>query len=420
MNADATFQCGGCAKNYKWKPELAGKKVRCKCGQIIDVPTGVATDPPSDQGMYDLAPDTEPSVPSRAGRIMAGSLANAGPAVAAAVPMAMPVLPYQRPGAVGSPPGRRQSHGDMLNQIGDPIKDLYVPIGLMLIGVVLAYVHFLAQRRASFSSATVYIFGTTIVNLVFIFLGLMVAVKWMDLSLGPIGTAAIKIVGVAVFPNSLSLILGGLGFAGAGFIGWSVSLIAIYSLLTYFFEMDLMEAIITDCIIWAIQNFVGMIIFAALLGAFGGGQGLLSPGGGGGGVGNTAVVRVLANDTAADGDGGMYAGEEGVMEGMAFAAQADHLLAGLDASETGKIISGLYSNQARRIVMSRIGRDDDGATAKVMVVELPKDPAGQKQLMSWINSRMSKQAQDVRIKVRQGKTFVVITAEALLGKASED
>ena len=32
------FNCPGCGKEYKWKPELAGKKGKCKCGSVFVVP----------------------------------------------------------------------------------------------------------------------------------------------------------------------------------------------------------------------------------------------------------------------------------------------------------------------------------------------------------------------------------------------
>src|SRR4051812_43065890 len=33
-----TVICLSCTRSYKLKPELAGKKVKCKCGAVIDVP----------------------------------------------------------------------------------------------------------------------------------------------------------------------------------------------------------------------------------------------------------------------------------------------------------------------------------------------------------------------------------------------
>src|SRR5689334_273899 len=35
------FACAACGKQYAWKPELAGKKGKCKCGATMDVPMSV-------------------------------------------------------------------------------------------------------------------------------------------------------------------------------------------------------------------------------------------------------------------------------------------------------------------------------------------------------------------------------------------
>jgi hypothetical protein len=40
--AAGQFSCDGCGKSYAWKPEIAGKRVKCKCGGKLTVP---ATDP---------------------------------------------------------------------------------------------------------------------------------------------------------------------------------------------------------------------------------------------------------------------------------------------------------------------------------------------------------------------------------------
>jgi len=34
----STIACAGCGRQYRWKPALAGKKVRCKCGDTLFVP----------------------------------------------------------------------------------------------------------------------------------------------------------------------------------------------------------------------------------------------------------------------------------------------------------------------------------------------------------------------------------------------
>lgn len=42
MSGASQFACAACGRKYAWKTELAGKKVRCKCGQPVAVPTGGA------------------------------------------------------------------------------------------------------------------------------------------------------------------------------------------------------------------------------------------------------------------------------------------------------------------------------------------------------------------------------------------
>ena len=36
--AESKFSCGSCNRIYVWKPALAGKRVKCKCGQMVQVP----------------------------------------------------------------------------------------------------------------------------------------------------------------------------------------------------------------------------------------------------------------------------------------------------------------------------------------------------------------------------------------------
>ena len=38
MAGGATFSCEACGKQYPWKAELAGKKAKCKCGAVLNIP----------------------------------------------------------------------------------------------------------------------------------------------------------------------------------------------------------------------------------------------------------------------------------------------------------------------------------------------------------------------------------------------
>src|SRR5262245_48172536 len=60
---EAKFSCQSCGKSYRWKPELAGKKVKCKCGAVMTAPAKNpaaaadrgGSDEPDLDALYDLA-----------------------------------------------------------------------------------------------------------------------------------------------------------------------------------------------------------------------------------------------------------------------------------------------------------------------------------------------------------------------------
>ncbi|HET6248967.1 MAG TPA: hypothetical protein VFE47_14820 [Tepidisphaeraceae bacterium] len=45
---DMKFQCPACKRRYTWKPELAGKRLRCKCGEPVSVPAEMEIETPED------------------------------------------------------------------------------------------------------------------------------------------------------------------------------------------------------------------------------------------------------------------------------------------------------------------------------------------------------------------------------------
>jgi DNA-directed RNA polymerase subunit RPC12/RpoP len=44
---DPKFVCPSCGKQYKWKPELAGRSAKCACGAKIVVPATAPVAPPA-------------------------------------------------------------------------------------------------------------------------------------------------------------------------------------------------------------------------------------------------------------------------------------------------------------------------------------------------------------------------------------
>src|SRR5690606_41512501 len=83
----APITCGGCHKQYKWKPDLAGKKVKCKCGTVIAVPAQPQPPEPDDDDLYAFA--DEPA---------------SGPAAAIApIPPIQPVAPIPPIAPIAAP-----------------------------------------------------------------------------------------------------------------------------------------------------------------------------------------------------------------------------------------------------------------------------------------------------------------------------
>jgi DNA-directed RNA polymerase subunit RPC12/RpoP len=39
------FQCASCGKQFTWKPEIAGRSAKCKCGAIIAIPKSAPPSP---------------------------------------------------------------------------------------------------------------------------------------------------------------------------------------------------------------------------------------------------------------------------------------------------------------------------------------------------------------------------------------
>src|SRR5436309_15866076 len=47
----ATFACESCGKSYRWRPDFAGKKLKCGCGNVMAV-----TSPPTVADVPEAAP----------------------------------------------------------------------------------------------------------------------------------------------------------------------------------------------------------------------------------------------------------------------------------------------------------------------------------------------------------------------------
>ena len=59
------FKCAACGREFRWKPELAGKKAKCKCGATVSVPHVAPTAAPAvvEHDPFEMAGEPEPVAP---------------------------------------------------------------------------------------------------------------------------------------------------------------------------------------------------------------------------------------------------------------------------------------------------------------------------------------------------------------------
>src|SRR5689334_14438004 len=116
--ASAKIVCDGCGKSYAWKAELAGKKVKCKCGAVIHVPQPSAPKEEPDD-LYDLAPSEETVKPKKRMPIVPAATA----ATSAVVATNSAAVGYE------SAPTRRDRMST--ENLMDMKRDVHVPVALL-------------------------------------------------------------------------------------------------------------------------------------------------------------------------------------------------------------------------------------------------------------------------------------------------
>jgi hypothetical protein len=277
----ARITCDGCKKTYAWKPELAGKRVKCKCGHTIQVPA--AQEPPPDEdGMYDLAPSEEPVKPKRSpAHPPPPGLSAPAPAAATSA------IPYQ-----AAPIRDRMSNENLM----DMNRDVYVPVALLAVGVILYLACFAFRFHltgAGIVTVSVGLFILTAFKAALLVGFAMLLANPLGVSFGGIWTATLKLAAVAVFcdgvtawvdfgVNKISNGTFGNGIMGYGTMSFPVALGIYWVLLIYLFSMDSGDSWITVLLLAVFDLIVKMALVFLLLGMVLHMGGASAPGLGGG------------------------------------------------------------------------------------------------------------------------------------------
>lgn len=265
-----SFACAACGKQYRWKAELAGKRVKCKCGQPVAVPAAAAVGAtsaapaaaraakpqqavkppappkpvkalgPEDEpgldldGLYALAND-EQRASATANEAAAaqgyrcpgcGATLAAGAAVCpgcgtdlrtgcklkasgqGAPPAAMLAYAGSNTGGVAASAGGFTDHNLLWE--GSKVRNLYAPLGLAVLGLV-AYIYqivrFSGGTGIPASFFAVYFSASILLDCALIFAALVICTKLWDMAFGPLVTALLKIFAIAIGPGAVGAII---------------------------------------------------------------------------------------------------------------------------------------------------------------------------------------------------------------------
>ncbi|QOV88393.1 hypothetical protein [Humisphaera borealis] len=387
-------ECAGCGRKSPWKAAYAGKRLRCKCGQVIEVraapvetadddgpeiieepslrgvtphripvapdvplptsPVSTVAAPPNpfdepEAASIPLAPSAEepPAAPPDDRVSDPDDYGSYGIAPMAAIPITRrpePAVAYNpaedddddddllparpsRGGAAGvsmmsgpmtpvlgyNAARRRRATDDEQEQIASyQKKEMVLPAILIAVGLLATFVQArIDLGRFDILAMCVYVAVATVINLVLIFAALLIAAKLLDLGLGEVGPALLKIAAVAILPSAIGgMIQASVGFIG-GMLAWVVTLGLLYLLLSWLFEMDAQEMMITAVIIWFMRTWVAYFVIMAIFSggsddsstantnAGGGNTPWVAPAGGGG----TGSTPAPSGDGTDPGDG---------------------------------------------------------------------------------------------------------------------
>jgi hypothetical protein len=433
MGAAGKFSCDGCGKSYSWKAELAGRRVKCKCGQAMTVPR---EDPAAEvesagfDDLYALAQGTPveaaPVTPAAYGGggggggtglcPSCGSATGAGAVICVSCGHNLKTGKKMKTQKVAVEAGAGGGAGGMLAYAGrrpgeevaarggdvfiNPVTDLYIPMACILVGTMLSYVEVVYGRGIrSPGLAIMYIGISTLMTILLGVPGVLMTVKMFDLGLGPIGPGLLKIIACLVLPGAVGGVI--LAFVPAGwYLAWFVSFGVTIVMFMKMLEMDYTETVICSMIIWLVRTWGTVALMALLFGAVFGM---------GGKSGSSKALQMAAGGGLED------VGDDTGMSKHDYDKHIDELVATSKLTEAKSwlaenperefrgqvhekavaIVNELYAMGAKNVEVVHFAREKDpDESPSEILVTLPKDKAARKKLFGYQKHMLRKAEED--------------------------
>lgn len=250
------LRCEFCGRTYVWKPHLAGRKVKCHCGGIFEVPPE-APEAPEAMGAFHVA--TSPAAPEiPAPEPDSPSAAQADAAAAAA---RMGYLIGRRKSKFEAPQPEVQR-----TLAPSPVREFIAPIGLILVGMALAFVEAMTVRQnppASIVAAAPEVILKLILNVGMMLGGTAFVTLVLDVTfIGSYRRSILRFCAIAIAPCAVYGIctscLGDLGGAVAG----SLFSAALYGLLFWWLmRLDLADTATCVVLIFALVTLANYLAY---------------------------------------------------------------------------------------------------------------------------------------------------------------
>lgn len=247
--------CPGCQKKYLWKSQYAGRKVKCRCGQVLLMPPTDSTthntpSAPTTNAAADLAtPDTtsatpppqslrfelmdEPATPSRK-KIRPSPLSESAESALPSLPADDPddddqdtfelavepeamdsgkklLDPSLAAAMAAKPSAVAQALMNREDELAlSPWKEKYIPAGVAIVGVAvqtaLWFVFATSTRHASIGAAAMLLAETLLLMPVAV-LAVFVTARVMNIGFGPMLPVMIKVAAIAIGAGGVADIL---------------------------------------------------------------------------------------------------------------------------------------------------------------------------------------------------------------------
>jgi hypothetical protein len=393
------FKCSACGKALVWKPQLAGKRAKCKCGAVVTVPAATGATPQAAIGPKVIPPTTLPQTPkASAPKVIApkepdlddlyalapsGGIADdeVAPPPLAPLPAMAAVAPAGAPRAArgGKPApvaylGRAtpaQKDRFATSNLMDPTRDIYAPTGIFLAGFLMYlgyYVFTYDMGGVGIALTSLGLGILTVSKAAILIVAAMLLAGPLGVSFGDVWTAPLKLAAIAVFSDGVTtwvdaaLQAGGAGGL-AGVVSFPVALCIYWVLMIYLFNMDAGDSWLVVMLLSVFDSLVRWLLLMLLLNSvlgWGGVAGGALPGAGmGAGVTQASAAQVHVQNLK--GGGHLHEARQRAADGKSTFMMEQ--------------VTAWYAAGAKTVWFETGSRDINGkSNLEGIIVELPDDP----------------------------------------------